>query len=59
MLKKLRRLMRKLRQREVVHFIPGLPIGMELSDGDKAALYGWPDRFVKDVQQESENGTLR
>lgn len=24
------------------------PIGLELSDGDRAALYGWPDVYAKE-----------
>ena len=29
-----------------------LPIGLELSDGDRANLYGWPDLFIQDVHYE-------
>lgn len=49
MIKFLRRLCNRLTSREVVHFIPHLPVGMELSDGDRAALYGWPDKTIEDV----------
>ena len=50
MLRGLRRLLRRLfSRREVVHFIPRLPVGLELSDGDRAALYGWPDYYVQEV----------
>ncbi len=35
--------------REKVHFIPRLPVGLELSDGDRAALYGWPDYYVQEI----------
>lgn len=31
-----------------VYQIDRLPICLELSDGDHAALYGWPDRYVND-----------
>ncbi len=51
MIKFLRRLCNRLTDREVVHFIPRLPVGMELSDGDRAALYGWPDKTIEDVIQ--------
>ena len=51
MIKFLRRLCNRLTGREVVHFIPCLPVGMELSDGDRAALYGWPDKTIEDVTQ--------
>ena len=51
MVKFLRKLFTRLTSKEVVHFIPCLPVGMELSDGDRAALYGWPDKTVKDVMQ--------
>ena len=51
MIKFLRRLCNRLTGREVVHFIPRLPVGMELSDGDKAALYGWPDKTIKEVMR--------
>ena len=46
MLKFLRKL---FAPREKVHFIPRLPVGLELSDGDRAALYGWPDYYVQEV----------
>lgn len=26
-----------------------LPVGLELSDGDRAAIYGWPDRYVEEA----------
>ena len=48
MIKFLRKLFNHFMSKEVVHFIPRLPVGMELSDGDRAALYGWPDRYVND-----------
>ena len=51
MIKFLRRLCNRLTGREVVHFIPCLPVGMELSDGDRAALYGWPDKTIEEVMQ--------
>ena len=31
-----------------------LPIGDELSDGDRAAIYGWPDFLVRDFADESD-----
>ena len=48
----LRRMCRLFRHHDVVHFIPRLPVGLELSDGDRAALYGWPDYRVEDVDHE-------
>ena len=52
-MKRIRRILRRLfRHHEVVHFIPCLPVGLELSDGDRAALYGWPDYRVEDVDHE-------
>ena len=51
MIKFLRRFFTRLTSKEVVHFIPRLPVGMELSDGDRAALYGWPDKTIEDVTQ--------
>ena len=51
MIKFLRRLFTRFISREVVHFIPRLPVGMELSDGDRAALYGWPDKTIEDTTQ--------
>ena len=48
----LRRLVRLFNHHEVVHFIPRLPVGLELSDGDRAALYGWPDYRVEDVDHD-------
>ena len=36
-------------KKEVVHFNPNSSLGLELSDGDRAALYGWPDKTVEDV----------
>ena len=49
MLKFLRRLFSR---HEVVHFIPRLPVALELSDGDRAALYGWPDKTVQEVTRD-------
>ena len=34
------------RQREFE--IKSLPVGLEISDGDRAALYGWPDITVEE-----------
>ena len=51
MIRFLRRLFTRLTRKEVVHFIPYLPVGMELSDGDRAALYGWPDKTIAEVTQ--------
>ena len=48
----LRKLLHLFRKHEVVHFIPRLPVGLELSDGDRAALYGWPDCRVEEVDHE-------
>lgn len=28
-----------------------LPIGLEVSDGDRAAIYGWPDKYTDEVQE--------
>ena len=51
MIKFLRKLFNRFMNKEVVHFIPRLPVGIELSDGDRAALYGWPDKAIEDVTQ--------
>ncbi len=41
--------------KEVVHFSPNLSsAGLELSDGDRAALYGWPDKTVEDVMKHEQ-----
>ena len=48
----LRRVFGMFRRHDVVHFIPRLPVGLELSDGDRAALYGWPDCRVEDVDHD-------
>ena len=48
----LRKVLRLFRRHDVVHFIPRLPVGLELSDGDRAALYGWPDYRVEEVDHE-------
>lgn len=48
----LRKVIRMFRRHDVVHFIPRLPVGLELSDGDRAALYGWPDCRVEEVDHE-------
>ena len=39
----------KIFNRQKVYSIDRLPVGLELSDGDRAALYGWPDKFVNEV----------
>lgn len=44
MLKFLRELFTR---KEVVHFA----LELELSDGDRAALYGWPDITVEEAQR--------
>ena len=46
----LRWLKRKFHRGDVVHFITRMPVGFELSDGDKARLYGWPDKYVSEVE---------
>ena len=51
MTKFLHKFFTRLMGKEVVHFIPRLPVGMELSDGDRAALYGWPDKTVTEVTE--------
>ncbi len=28
--------------------------GLEFSDGDRAALYGWPDKTIEDVTQHEQ-----
>lgn len=48
----LRRMSRLFGRHDVVHFIPRLPVGLELSDGDRAALYGWPDCRIEDVEHD-------
>ena len=35
--------------------IKSLPVGLELSDGDHAALYGWPDLTVDEAVQGIHN----
>ena len=49
MMKLLTCLSNLFRRKEKVHFIPRLPIGLEISDGDKALLYGWPDLLIDEV----------
>ena len=44
MLKFIRKLFTR---KEVMHFA----LGLELSDGDRAVLYGWPDITVEEAQQ--------
>ena len=55
-MKTLRRLMRriwnKITGHEVVHIIGQMPVGFELSDGDRAALYGWPDKTIEEAENE-------
>ena len=41
----------KIFTRQKVYSIDRLPVGLELSDGDKAALYGWPDKLVSEVEE--------
>ena len=52
-MKILRKLLRMFRKHKAVHFIQRLPVGLELSDGDKARLYGWPDRTVEDAEHDA------
>ena len=48
----IRRIWNRITVHEVVHFISRLPVGMELSDGDRAALYGWPDKTIEEAENE-------
>ena len=50
---KLSRLIRILRKQKAYR-IERLPVGFELSDGDHAALYGWPDKLIDEVSHERE-----
>ena len=36
-------------RKQKTYSIKQLPVGLELSDGDKAALYGWPDLYVEET----------
>ncbi|MBQ7220719.1 MAG: hypothetical protein IJS28_07055 [Synergistaceae bacterium] len=54
-MKLLRALRRLFTRREVVHFIPRLPVGLELSDGDREALYGEPERAEAENEQQLEH----
>ena len=47
------RLIEKMKGKPKVYRIE-LPIGDELSDGDRAAIYGWPDFLVRDFADESD-----
>ena len=38
--------LRRIFVKEKVHVIKFYPFGLEVSDGDRAAVYGWPDVFV-------------
>ncbi len=51
MIKSLRRRFFRLIGKGIMHFMSCLPVGMELSDGDKAALYSWPDKTISEVTQ--------
>ena len=47
------RLIELLRGRRKAYYIE-LPIGNEISDIDRAAIYGWPDFSVRDVTDEDD-----
>ena len=47
------RLIELLGGRRKAYYIE-LPIGNEISDIDRAAIYGWPDFSVRDVTDESD-----
>ena len=49
-MKMLLKILRKLSRRKVYRIIR-LPVGLELSDGDRAALYGWPDKTVEELRE--------
>ena len=49
MIKFLRNLLKRLSGKEVVHFTPHYDMELKVSDGDRAALYGWPDRTIEEV----------
>lgn len=46
-------LLRMFRRKPRGYMIERLPVGLELSDGDKARLYGWPDRYIEELPNES------
>jgi hypothetical protein len=48
---KLVEMFQRRQRRGRCYVIPRLPVCMELSDGDRAALYGWPDRYVEEVSK--------
>ncbi len=50
----LRKFFARIVNKEVVHFIPHSNNELELSDGDRAALYGWPDKTVGEVMQHDQ-----
>lgn len=45
----MKQIISKIFRSERVHLIPRLPVCMELSDGDRAMLYGWPDKTVEEI----------
>ena len=47
------KLIEKIKGKPKVYRIE-LPIGNQLSDGDRAAIYGWPDYFVRDIEDETD-----
>ncbi len=47
------KLIEKIKGKPKVYRIE-LSIGNQLSDGDRAAIYGWPDYLVRDVEYESD-----
>ena len=49
MMKLLTCLSNLFRRKSKVHFITCSPFGLEVSDGDRATLYGWPDKYVHEV----------
>lgn len=51
MINLLRKLFVRLMDKELVHFIPHSNDELELSDGDRAMLHGWPDKTIKEVMQ--------
>ncbi len=55
MIKFLRKVHAYFTGKQVVHFIPCVNARLELSDGDKAALCGWPETIEDVIQHEPQS----
>ena len=54
----LKRIIERFSNKRKVYKIE-LPIGLEISDGDRAAIYGWPDSYIGGTNERNRHDTRK